>query len=154
MKTLFFTISLLCTSLLFSQQIKLEDNKFYLNDNKLYNHEVKQLLTTNPEALKLYTSARTKESVGGFLLCFGLGLTFADLVVGLTSDVQYPTAITYVGLGFAVVSIPVLSGRKKMIQESIDIYNQGIQGQKQASNTNYEVNIVNNSKGIGIQITF
>jgi hypothetical protein len=41
-----------------------------------------------------------------------------------------------------------------MIQESIDIYNQGIQGQKQTSNTNYEVNIVNNSKGIGIQITF
>lgn len=154
MKTLFFTISLLFTSLLFSQQIKLEDNKFYLNDNQLYNHEVKQLLASNPEALKLYTSARTKESVGGFLLGFGLGLTFSDLVVGLTSDVQYPTAITYVGLGFAVVSIPVLSGRKKMIQESIDIYNQGIQGQKQASNTNYEVNIVNNSKGIGIQITF
>ena len=154
MKTLFFTISLLFTSLLFSQEIKLEDNKFYLNNNQLYNHEVKKLLATNSEALNLYTNARTKESVGGFLLGFGLGLTFADLVVGLTSDVQYPTAITYVGLGFAVVSIPVLSGRKKMIQESIDMYNQGIQGQKQASNTNYEVNIVNNSKGIGIQITF
>ena len=90
----------------------------------------------------------------GFLLGLGIGTTAADLVMGLTSDVKYPTAITYAGVGLMVVSIPILSGRKKMVQESIDIYNAGLKEQNKTLGDNFELNIVNNSNGVGLRINF
>ena len=52
------------------------------------------------------------------------------------------------------ISIPILSGRKKMVQESVDIYNQGLKDEKKTLGDNFELNIVNNSNGFGIQINF
>jgi hypothetical protein len=52
------------------------------------------------------------------------------------------------------ISIPILSGKKKMILESVDIYNSGIQEQKKTLGDNFEFNIVNNSNGIGLRINF
>ncbi|MFM7895248.1 MAG: hypothetical protein ACKO8L_04800 [Flavobacterium sp.] len=74
--------------------------------------------------------------------------------MGLTSDVKYPTGISYAGVGLMAVSIPILSGRKKLVQESIDIYNSGIQDQKKTLGDNFELNIVNNSNGVGLRINF
>ncbi len=106
------------------------------------------------KALHLFKKAKTKESLGGFLLGLGIGGTAADLVMGLTSDVKYPTVITYAGVGLMVVSIPILSGRKKLVQESVDLYNQGLKEQNKTLGDNFEMNFVTNSNGVGFRITF
>jgi dipeptide/tripeptide permease len=112
-------------------------------------------MKTDLKALHLFKKAKSKESLGGFILGLGIGGTVADLVMGLTSeDKKYPTAITYAGVGLMAVSIPILSGRKKMIQESVDIYNTGVKDQKKTLGDNFELNIVNNTNGVGFQINF
>jgi hypothetical protein len=111
-------------------------------------------MASNLKAQYAFKKAKNKESIGGFLLGLGIGTTAADLVMGLTSDVKYPTGITYVGVGLMALSIPVLSGRKKLIEESVDSYNQGLKNEKKTLGDNFELNIVNNSNGLGIQINF
>ena len=41
-----------------------------------------------------------------------------------------------------------------MVQECVDIYNQGLKDEKKTLGDNFELNIVNNSNGFGIQINF
>jgi hypothetical protein len=142
-----FTIS-------FAQKLEYNNGKIFQDGEQISSFETKTVLATDLKALHLFKKAKSKESLGGFILGLGIGGTVADLVMGLTSDVKYPTAITYVGVGLMAVSIPILSGRKKMVQESIDIYNAGLQEQKKTLGDNFELNIVNNSNGVGLQINF
>jgi hypothetical protein len=111
-------------------------------------------METDLKALHVFKKAKTKESLGGFILGLGVSGTVADLVMGLTSDVKYPSGITYASVGLMAISIPILSGKKKMILESVDIYNSGIEDQKKTLGDNFELNIVNNSNGIGLRINF
>ncbi|MDP5001366.1 MAG: hypothetical protein NWQ14_07385 [Flavobacterium sp.] len=142
-----FTIS-------FAQKLEYNNGKIFQDGEQISSFETKTVLASDLKALHLFKKAKSKESLGGFILGLGIGGTVADLVMGLTSDVKYPTAITYVGVGLMAVSIPILSGRKKMVQESIDIYNAGLQEQKKTLGDNFELNIVNNSNGVGLQINF
>ena len=41
-----------------------------------------------------------------------------------------------------------------MIEKSIDIYNSGLQEQQKTLGDNFELNIVNNSNGVGLRINF
>jgi hypothetical protein len=41
-----------------------------------------------------------------------------------------------------------------MVQESVDIYNQGLKEQNKTLGDNFELNIVNNSNGVGLRINF
>lgn len=154
MKNIFSAITILSLSFSFSQELQLEKGKIFLEGEQLSSFETKKLMATNLKAQYKFKKAKSKESIGGFLLGLGIGATAADLVMGLTSDVKYPTPITYAGVGLMAVSIPILSGRKKMIEESIDIYNQGLKEEKKTLGDNFELNLVNNSNGFGIQINF
>ncbi|TXI63785.1 MAG: hypothetical protein E6Q46_07670 [Flavobacterium sp.] len=155
MKQLFLIVAILGFSISFAQKLEYTNGKIYQNGEQLSSFETKNLMKTDLKALRVFKNAKTKESLGGFLLGLGIGGTVADLVMGLTSDdKKYPTAITYAGVGLMAVSIPILSGRKKMVQESVDIYNQGLKDEKKTLGDNFELNIVNNSNGFGIQINF
>lgn len=155
MKQLFLIITLLGFTLSFAQKLELNEGKIYQNDVQLSSFETKKVMETDLKAQYLFKKAKSKESVGGFILGLGIGSTVADLVMGLTSnEKKYPTAITYVGIGLMAVSIPILSGRKKMIQESVDIYNSGLKEEKKTLGSNFELNIVNNTNGLGFQINF
>mgnify|MGYP000594905934 CR=1 FL=1 len=154
MKQLFLLLAFVSFSFSFAQKLEYNGGKIFQDGVQLSSFETKNLMKTDLKALHLFKKAKTKESLGGFLLGLGIGGAAADLVMGLTSDVKYPTAITYAGVGLMVVSIPILSGRKKLVQESIDIYNAGQQEQKKTLGDNFELNIVNNSNGFGIQIHF
>jgi hypothetical protein len=69
------------------------------------------------------------------------------------ADVKYPSAATYIGLASLAVSIPVLSGRNKKRDEAIALYNDGLK--KSATNdSNFELNIVANQRGYGLQFQF
>ena len=154
MKQFFLILAILGFSISFAQKLEYTNGKIYQDGEQLSSFETKTLMKTDLKALHLFKKAKTKESLGGFILGLGVGGTVADLVMGLTSDVKYPTGITYAGVGLMAVSIPILSGRKKLVQESIDIYNSGIQYQKKTLGDNFELNIVNNSNGVGLRINF
>ena len=154
MKQFFLILAILGFSISFAQKLEYTNGKIYQDGEQLSSFETKTLMKTDLKALHLFKKAKTKESLGGFILGLGVGGTVADLVMGLTSDVKYPTGITYAGVGLMAVSIPILSGRKKLVQESIDIYNSGLQDQKKTLGDNFELNIVNNSNGVGLRINF
>ena len=154
MKKLFLILAIFGFSISFAQKLEFTDGKIFQDGEQLSSFETKNLMKTDLKALRIFKKAQTKESVGGFILGLGIGGTVADLVMGLTSDVKYPTAITYAGVGLMAVSIPILSGRKKMVQESVDIYNAGLKEQNKTLGDNFELNIVNNSNGVGLRINF
>ena len=154
MKQFLLILAILGFSTTFAQKLEYNDGKIYQDGEQLSSFETKKVMTTDLKALHLFKKAKTKESLGGFILGLGIGGTVADLVMGLTSDVKYPTAITYAGVGLMAVSIPILSGRKKMVQESVDMYNQGLKDEKKTLGDNFELNIVNNSNGVGLRINF
>lgn len=154
MKQFFLIIVVFGFSISFAQKLEYTKGKIYQDGEQLSSFETKKVMETDLKALHIFKKAKTKESLGGFLLGLGIGGTVADLAMGLTSDVKYPTGITYAGVGLMAISIPILSGRKKMVQESVDIYNQGLKDEKKTLGDNFELNIVNNSNGFGIQINF
>ena len=154
MKQFILIIAILGFSTSFAQKLEYTNGKIFQNGEQLSSFETKKVMETDLKALHVFKKAKAKESLGGFILGLGVGGTVADLVMGLTSDVKYPTGITYAGVGLMAVSIPILSGRKKMVQESVDIYNSGVQEQQKTLGDNFELNIVNNSNGIGLQINF
>lgn len=148
------TLAILFFSLLsFSQQLKLDNGKFYLKGNRIDSREARTLFATNVKAATLYKQAKSKEALGGFLLGFGIGLTVGDLAIGLFSDKEYPTAMTYVGVGSIAVSIPVLSGRKKRIEEAVKIYNSEHK-ENELGATTYELNAIGNQNGFGLRLKF
>ena len=69
------------------------------------------------------------------------------------NKIKYPTALTYVGLSSIVVSIPILSGRAKKVEEAVKSYNEGLKNTSSVD-TNFDLNAMANQNGIGIQIKF
>ncbi|WP_395063751.1 hypothetical protein [Flavobacterium sp.] len=153
MKKLFLALTILLSITCFSQEITLEKGKYYVNGKQISTRETKQLLITNYKALSRFKSGLSKESTGGFLIGFGGALVVTDLVVGLVSDVNYPTIATYIGAGALIASIPILSGKNRKIKEGIDIYNEGLKNPG-TSNSNLELNFIANQHGYGVQIRF
>ncbi len=153
MKKLVILFALFLSETAFSQEITIEKNHFILDGKQISPKEVKTLLASNAEALALFKSSRSKSSVGGFLLGFGGGLIIADLVTGATADIKYPTGATYLGLASLITSIPVLSGRTKKLNDALSLYNSGLK--KSATNdSNFELNIIANQSGYGLQFQF
>lgn len=131
--------------------LKFERGKIYQNGEQVPSYQVKKILASNLHSLKLYKQAKSKETLGATLLGLGITLSVVDLAVGLFSDVKYPTALTYVGVGMATVSIPVLSGKRKKVEEAVKSYNDGL---KNTTSLDFDLNAVANQNGIGIQIKF
>ena len=91
MKQFFLIVAILGFSISFAQKLEYTNGKIYQDGEQLSSFETKNLLKSDLKALHLFKKAKTKESLGGFLLGLGIGGTAADLVMGLTSDVKYPT---------------------------------------------------------------
>lgn len=153
MKNVLFLIIILFSTISFSQEINLERGRYYVNGSQISTRDTKALLASNTEALRKFKSGLSKESTGGFLIGFGGALVITDVVIGLVSDVSYPTLATYIGLGSIIVAIPILSGKNKRIKEGIDLYNNGLKNVGN-TNSNLEVNLIGNQQGYGVQIRF
>lgn len=146
---------LLFSTVTFSQQLTLKSGgRIYdSNNEKLSNSAVKDLLASQPELLEQYKQGRTKASVGGFLLGFGIGMLGADLASGLTQDKTYPTTLTYIGLASTLISIPVMIGHSKKIKKAIDGYNESLLSSRTGFNFE-KINVITNQNGIGMRISF
>lgn len=154
MKTLLLTISLMLTSILFSQEITTENKKYMVEGVHVYKHEIKNVLAANPAALNLYNKAKRKETWGGVLIGSGVALCVADAVKAAVSNEDYPSAMTYVGVGLVAVSFPILSGKNKMRADSIEMYNNGLEPKEKTLGSNFDLNIINNQNGLGFNVTF
>ncbi len=151
---LLFIAFLLFSISSFSQQLTYKKGRVYDdNNNKLSNAAVKNLLASQPKLLKEYNAGNTKATVGGFLLGFGGGLIIADLISGGTQDKVYPSALTYVGLASAIISVPIIIGHSKKTKAAIEGYNESLTTKKVGFSFD-KINIINNATGIGMQITF
>ena len=138
----------------FSQEINLIKGKYYVNGKQISSRETRQLLASNLEALSLFKSAKSQESTGGLLIAIGGAAVTVDLVIGLVSDVKYPSVATYAGVGLILASIPVLSGKHKKIKDAIDLYNKDAVKKLGMNDSDFELNIIANQHGYGIQIQF
>lgn len=152
MKNLFTIICLFILTVVSAQQITMERGKFYHKGEQISSRDTKKLLEANPEALKMFKAGKNKESIGGALIGVGAALLVGDAVKGLVSDVVYPSGFTYVGAAAIAVSIPVLVGRKKKIREAIELYNKGLQ--PTADSSDFDLNIIANTNGYGVKISF
>ena len=153
MKKSLLILSLLFISFSFAQELQFINGKVLQNDTKLSNSEIKSLFYSNEKAIILYTKSKEKEAIGGFLLGLGSGLVLTDLILGSTQyNYQYPKATTFIGIGAIAVSIPVLSGRKKLVKKSVEAYNTGLQDT--TLNPNLEMHFVTNSNGLGLKLNF
>lgn len=166
MKKIFLLLTVLCGILSYSQRdmgpkelpknkpIEKIDGQYIVDGEVFSNYDIKyHLMNNNPEAYNFYKKSKTKSSVGGFLLGLGCGLMIGDAVKALASNEDYPGAFTYVGAGFAAISIPILSGRTKLLQNSLDTYNNSLSNEKTLG-SNFDVNILATTNGIGIAFKF
>lgn len=137
----------------FSQQITRQKGRFFQNGNQITTRETKQLLSSDYQAYSAFKKGKNKESLGGFLIGLGGALVVADVVVGLVSDVNYPTAATYIGIGTLAIAIPVISGKNKKIDKGLELYNQSQSAEKKLGAAP-ELHIINNQRGCGLQFRF
>lgn len=147
---------LLHFSIGFAQQLTYKSNGRIFNDQneKLSPKSVRQLLEAKPGILNYYNEGRSKKTVGNILLIGGTGLIVADLLKGLTADVSYPSALTYLGAAAVIVSIPVKSGYSKKIQTVVKAYNEEIAAAESPRFRIDQLAMVANGDGIGIKIGF
>lgn len=153
MKKYITSLLLLSCMTIFSQELKLEKGKFYKDGVQISSRDTRELLKTNVEASSLFRKAKSKESNGGFVFGLGVAVTVADLVKGLVSDEKYPGVASYIGVGMIAVSIPILSGRTKKFQKAVEVYNTRLKSTG-ALETDFQVNIISNQNGQGIQLRF
>ncbi|MBS4041861.1 MAG: hypothetical protein KGZ81_14840 [Flavobacteriales bacterium] len=133
--------------------LELVGKKIFQNGERLSNYDVKNHLKNNhPNAYLSYKKYQTKSAVGGLLFAGGTVLVIGDLVKHASADEKYPGGFTYVGIGMMAISIPIISGRKKYLEQSIEMVN--TENQIKSKATSLEIQLVHNFRGTGIQIQF
>lgn len=139
------------------QTIELKDKKMFINNEQIPSYEIKKYLKDNDyKAYSLYNKAKNKSVFGGLLLGLGSVLIVSDAVKAMvTEGGTYPTAISYIGGGLVVASIPVLHGKNKKMTEAIDTYNNGLKTTSELENNfDTSLNIVANQNGVGLRLSF
>lgn len=154
MKNLFYLSIFLISSITYSQQLVYKGNGNITDSNgiKLSPNEVREIISSNQAFLDLYNEGRDKKIIGNIMLIGGASLIVADLAIGATADVKYPTALTYVGVTSLLLSIPIKAGFSKKIRKVVRDYNNRL-----VYNKTFEIqdfSLITNQNGLGFQITF
>ncbi len=166
MKNLIFTL-LFVSSLSFSQEIYTfkSRGRVYENGKRIYSTEIETYFGHKPEIIKLYTSGMTKKNVGNLLIWTGIGIG----IIKLASDFSQPFEITldetkhveqtkntlyYVSAGLVLIAIPIKIGYPSKIKKAVKLMNEEIDYQKQNTGNNFETNIIANTNGVGLRLTF
>ncbi|RAR48498.1 hypothetical protein [Flavobacterium lacus] len=154
MKNLFCLTFLFLSTLTFSQQLVYKGNGKISDSNgiKLSPDEVRNIISTNPSLLNLYNEGREKKTIGNVMLIGGATLVVADIAIGATADVKYPTALTYIGVGSLLLSIPVKVGFSNKIKKTVHEHNKRLVYTKAIEIQDFS--FITNQNGIGFQITF
>jgi hypothetical protein len=148
--SLFLMISLIS----WSQELKYKSGYMYdSNNQKLNTEQVQELMSKDLNTLALYKKGTNKSIINPILVGTGAALLIGDLIKSVSTNVMYPTALTYIGIGSIAVSIPLSIIKTNKIKKSVDSYNQYIKTHK----TTFLIekkSLIANQNGIGLQLTF
>jgi hypothetical protein len=128
MKNYIFTLFLvlICCFQCQAQRIEMKKSifgyKYTQNDKRLSTVELNRLLKPNAQALRLMQNARLTNSVGVFMGFVGSLIIRKPLIA---AKLGKPSNWDYIGLGIgmAIVSIPIAINTKKKGKKAIDLYN-------------------------------
>jgi hypothetical protein len=163
----FITLILLTTSFFcFSQEaltFKSTSRVFNSNNIKLSPEEVRNLFASNSEALHLYNSGKTKQTVGNILLYGGLSSLITTHLIRVTDSNtdQYgrltiktrSNVMYFVSAGVVLIAIPIKIGFSKKIKKAVSMMNEDLKNPKTGFNIE-STSFISNSNGVGFSITF
>lgn len=127
---------------------------------KLSSEETRSLIANNTEALHLYNSGKTKQTIGNILLYGGIStVTIKHISMlskhygsnGLTADTN--NVMYFVGGAMIIIAIPIKLGFSKKIKRAVSLMNEDLKNPKTGFNIE-STSFVSNSNGFGISITF
>ncbi len=167
-KSIILLFLLFCSIASFSQKLMYKSNGNILNseNQKISPNQVRELLKDNEKLVADYDAGRSKKTFGNILLIGGSTLVIADFLSAVYSDenprivgnsiqtdrINYPSALTFVGLAAVVASIPIKIGFSKKIKNVVTDYNnQSATGFNQYNNP--KLDLITNSNGIGLRLT-
>jgi hypothetical protein len=121
-------------------QIELKKKRYYQNDKKLTNKELKSILMSNPESAVEYNLAKKNSSIGAIPAMAGSVLVLYGTVVNLKQSVEESNAISngnlyyqsdpskyvtpmLIGCALGISSIPFALASNKHLKKSVSIYN-------------------------------
>ena len=133
---------------------------FNSSQQKLSPENVRSLINSNTEALRLYNSGKTKQTVGNILLYGGLSTVIikhytmlkkhsgSNAVTAESNNIMY-----FVGGAMILIAIPIKIGFSKKIKRAVTLANEDLKNPKTGFNIE-STSFVSNSNGFGISITF
>ncbi|MEC4003245.1 hypothetical protein OX283_001135 [Flavobacterium sp. SUN052] len=177
MKHLIAFLFLLTSFFCFSQDaltFKSTSRVFNSNNVKLSPAEVRNLFSSNPEALRLYNSGKTKQTLGNILL-YGGSVTLvgkfiynatqnnsSTQIVGYGSFGQpiivnnsktYSNTLLFISGAIILIAIPIKIGFSKKIKKAVSLMNEDLKNPKTGFNIE-STSFISNSNGLGLSITF
>lgn len=164
MKKILFSF-LLLSSLAFSQETYTfkSGGRVFENGERIKTPQIESIFKDKPEIVNLYKSGRTKKTVGNVFLYSGIGiiaLKHYDRVTTQNVDAYGNTTkkdsnvMYFVGAGITLIAIPIKIGFQKKIKKSVVLMNEDANSKTKNIGLNYETNIIANSNGVGLKITF
>lgn len=166
MKNLIFAF-LFISSLSFSQEIYTfrSGGRVFENKERLNSIEVNKKFAANSEILKLYNNGRNRKTAGNLLLWGGIGAGVIKFLSDVNQNIEYydtgslqvkqtSNVLYFITGTMVLVAIPIKIGFQKKIRRSIILMNKDIKSQKQDTGLNLETNIIANTNGVGLKITF
>ena len=164
MKTLIYSF-LLLSCMFYSQETYTfkSGGRVFENGERIKTSQIESTFKDKPEIVNLYKSGRTKKTVGNVFLYSGIGiiaLKHYDRVKNQNVDAYGNTTkkesnvMYFVGAGISIVSIPIKIGFQKRIKKSVALMNEDANSKIKSTGFNYETNIMANSNGFGLKITF
>jgi hypothetical protein len=163
-KHFFSFFFILCVMQSYSQKLvyKSNGNIFDVENKQILPDKVRELLHDNQRLLAAYNAGRSKKTAGNVLLIGGSAMVIGDVLLGVftdgnptvsgysvTSERNYPSVLTFVGLAAIVVAIPVKIGFSKKIQDVVSEYNNA----NATGYTEHKLDFITNASGIGLRLT-
>lgn len=124
--------------------------RYFQNNKRLSNKQLKNILRNNEEAYKQYRDAQSYNVLSnafGFIGGFMIGNTIADIVFDKEPDWQ----IGIIGASVILISIPIYSTANKQERYAVDYYNQFV---PYSQNTLNELHFGICENGMGLKLKF
>ena len=145
--------------------------RIFENERKLHRDDIENYFGHRKDIMKEYNAGKTKKTVGNILFYSGTTIflckffseslfpkkpTFVQTFYGpqSVSDLPKNNTLLYVGGAMAIIAIPIKIGYSKRIKNAVHLMNQELLNQKKEQSYNIEYNIIGNSNGVGIKMTF
>ena len=129
---------------------KIRDSK----DQKVSSREIKNINFNNFELVENYKSGRRMQQIGGGMIGFGGGIILSHVFLSAYGDATLNGVPLLIGGAIAGVGVVInLSGKKK-VTEVVHMMNDDVKNRANSSRYIKSSQIIANSNGVGLSLTF